>query len=171
MIATINYSEMLQAYMSFVTSAPEWYFDFEDKYYSIDSNNTIILHNSSNLINCLSGDVDIYDDSEVTIVVNDEYQSTKVFDTVEYAASFDGSDNFSSIEFNTQSQSSNEVVVDSIQRREDTYKFSIPRSNELEMYGDRMRGKYINCKYKYTPIDGRKFSVPYIKTTFRHSMI
>lgn len=182
MYKTINYSETLQAFMSFMTSKPKWYLDFGDKYFSIDGNNKLRLHNSNSSYNVLSSEktkksevsAEFYypaDESQLKIAVNQDYEATKVFDNVFYTGVFNDNTNLDNIVFETQTQTSSIVDNTSIERREDTYRFSIPRSGESELFGDRMRGKYMYSTYKFLDLDGAKFTLPYIKTTYRYSNI
>ena len=68
----------------------------------------------------------------------------------------------------------------SIEVREDNYRFAIPRekvSSEAEhelgsqSYLGRMRGKYLICDYTFDCNNNREFKLPYIKTTYRYSML
>lgn len=179
---TINYSETLQAFMSFMTSRPKWYLDFGDRYFSIDNNNKLRLHNSNTNYNVLSSEktkksevsAEFYypaDQSELRIVINQDYEATKVFDNVFYTGVFADGVNLDNIVFETQTQKSSIVGNNSIDRREDTYRFSIPRSNDAELFGDRMRGKHMLSTYNFLDLEGSKFTLPYIKTTYRYSNI
>jgi hypothetical protein len=166
---TLNYSEITQAFMSFMTSRPKWYLDFGGKYYSIDANNVLRLHNSNSKYNVLSTIDDKADVSKIKIIVNDNYETTKTFDNVSYSADFASQNNLSNITFKTNTQ--NSLTVQSIDRREDTYKFAIPRNSSLNKFADRMRGKYLVSNYEFNDLNGSKFTLPYIKTTYRYSMI
>lgn len=164
---TLNYSEQAQAFMSFLSSRPKWYLDFSGKYYSFDENGVLRLHNSNSEYNLLSTTTP--DKSIIKFIVNGNFDSTKTFDNVNYTADFSGALNFSNIVFKTKEQAS--ATVDDIARREDTYKFAIPRRAGEERFSDRMRGKYLISKYEFNDEDGSKFTIPYIKTTYRRSMI
>jgi hypothetical protein len=175
---TVNYSEATQAFMSFLSSKPKWYLDFKYRYYSLDNINTLRLHNSNSRYNVLSttpttiGNVttpETADKSKIKLIVNGQYEQTKVFDNVNYTGDFILPDNLSNINFSTKTQQSN--IVDYIERREDTYKFAIPRAG-TENFADRMRGKYLVSNYEFSdPTNANKFNLPFIKTTYRYSMI
>jgi hypothetical protein len=178
MLNTINYSEPLKAYMSFISSKPKWYLDFSNKYYSFDENNVLWKHNSNDaaynelsITPSTTGDITthFYDNSFISYIVNGEYVQTKTFDNV----SFSG-DNVEStildINFDTKTQSSNKVKWENITKREDTYKFAIPRDEAEIMFSSRMRGKFLKSNFLFTT-NGTQFTIPYIETTYRHSMI
>jgi len=182
MLSTLNYSEMTQAFMSFVSSKPKWYFDFGNRYYSFDTVGDLLLHNSNNMHNKMAKTT-YPDRSFIRILVNDTYAVTKVFDNVAFTG-----DNISlmvnSHKFYTTSQESS--IIDSllIDKREDTYKFAIPRNirsgtfigskeNEIPAgrFADRMRGKYLVADYSFQNNGGKMFTLPFIETTYRYSMI
>jgi len=128
MINTLNYSEMTQSFMSFVSSKPKWYFDFKNKHYSFDDNGDFLLHNSNDMCNKLSN-TPYPDRSFIRLLVNESYSATKVFDNVSFAG-----DNINLMtsyhKFYTTSQESSEVTSLLIDKREDTYKFAIPRNTK-----------------------------------------
>jgi hypothetical protein len=178
MLNTLNYSETLRAYMSFVSSKPMWYLDFSNKYYSFDQDNTLWKHNSSSAgYNELSvrpvatGDITThtYDNSFMSFIVNDVYPKTKTFDNVNFTGN--NIDNISvEITFNTISQDSTQITFDDILKREDTYRFAIPREEHMDTFAPRMRGKYLKSNYKFIT-NGQMFSLPFIETTYRYSSI
>jgi hypothetical protein len=64
--------------------------------------------------------------------------------------------------------------------REDNYRFAISREKvddkELstiasKSYLGRMRGKYLICDYTFDCNENREFKIPFIKTTYRYSML
>jgi hypothetical protein len=64
--------------------------------------------------------------------------------------------------------------------REDNYRFAIPREKASgsatqqltsQSYLGRMRGKYLICDYTFDCNNNREFKLPYIKTTYRYSML
>lgn len=130
MLNTLNYSEITQSFMSFLSSKPSWYLDFKDKYYSIDANGDMLLHNSNIIYNKLSSTT-YPDRSFFRLVVNENYPLTKTFDNVEYSG-----DNISLMvqlhKFYTLTQNSLSIETSSIDIREDSYKFAIPRNTTTE---------------------------------------
>lgn len=161
MLNTLNYSEQGQVFWSFTSSKPKWYLDFGDKYYSFDEDNNLYLHNSG----------DIKDSSLIRYIVNDNFSATKVFDNIEYTSEFDANTNFSTFNFKTNTMTSKSLVSSDIDKREDTYKAAIPRESGSDMFSGRIKGKYLSTELVYNPIDGSKFNLPYVKTTYRQSMI
>ena len=113
--------------------------------------------------------------SKIQFVVNDKYPNTKVFDNVSFDADFkDNVNNITQVYFTTKSQTSNTINADNIECREDNYRFPIPRELEIEntmSYAGRMRGKYLTHFYTFDCNDSKSFKIPYIKTTYRQSLL
>jgi uncharacterized protein (TIGR02145 family) len=68
--------------------------------------------------------------SYIRTIINKDYIETKTFDNVSYSADFDSADQLSNIYFETEHQTSD--VVTYIDKREDTYKISIPRDTPTQ---------------------------------------
>lgn len=175
---TLMYSEMNKSFMSMLSSRPTWYLDFGGRYFSIDSSNSMRIHNKGSKYNQLSGSNSIVEGvvvppasekSLIKFVVNNDYAKTKVFDNASYSADFSGNNNLSDITYKTSTQQTNPVSL--ISRREDTFMISIPRNNVLATFSDRMRGKYLICNYSFNDASGSKFTLPYIETDYRYSSI
>lgn len=166
---TLNYSEMTQVYMSFISAEPKWYLDFKSKYYSFDSNNDLWKHNiddgTSNRLNS-----DTYNSSRIRFLVNEDYQQTKVFDNVTYTGDNVNLMNPSYI-FRTTNQTSTTVDSYSIINREGTFRFAIPRQTGTDKFASRIKGKYLMCDYTFTNASGFSFTLPFVETTFRYSAI
>ena len=113
--------------------------------------------------------------SKIQFVVNDKYPNTKVFDNVSFDADFrDNVNDITQVYFTTKSQTSNTINADNIECREDNYRFPIPRELEIEntmSYAGRMRGKYLIHFYTFDCNDNKTFKIPYIKTTYRQSLL
>ena len=82
--------------------------------------------------------------------------------------------------FKTKTQETNALTIKDIDLREDNYRFAIPREkvsdNDLHRLASqsglgRMRGKYLICNYTFDCNNNREFKLPYIKTTYRYSML
>ena len=82
--------------------------------------------------------------------------------------------------FKTKTQETDPIDYTSIDNREDNYRFAIGRNKQdnpaLEeqtnmAYAGRMRGKYLICNYTFDCNNNREFKLPYIKTTYRYSML
>lgn len=161
---TVAYNEnpQIQAFTSFYSMEPSWFIKTSNRLFSIDKDNCIRLHHSKQQM----------DKSYIQFCVNKNIDTTKSFDNVEYSCEFEGGNhNFSRIWFNTNTMTSR--FVDFIDKREDTYKFAIPRENSKYYdlgYANRMKGKYLICNYVFDH-PGRYFRLPYIKTKFRTTYI
>ena len=99
---------------------------------------------------------------------------TKVFDNVNFYADFsDNQNNITKAWFKTKNQISKQIDANNIECREDNYRFPIPREDEQNnsmSYIGRMRG---HCLHEFYVFDCNKntFKIPYIKTTYRQSML
>jgi len=176
MLNTLNYSEMTQAYMSFVSTQPKWYLNFKDKYYLIDSDNNLWLSNSSDAsynelhIKPITVDgqvVHTIDRSFIRTVENSSYSQTKTYDMVLFSGTNIETTNMS-YNFYTLGQSSNQLNHSDIKLKEDTYFFQIPREATGDTFSPRMRGKYLITDIEILS-NGTKFTLPYIETTYRYS--
>lgn len=184
------YNEQVQAFTSFYTHNPNWFFPFSDKLVTIKNNNLYYLHN----IYDTPTDSSEARTAKVEFVVNKDISNTKVFDNVVFSADLKDNDNLNNpqiitdIQFKTKTQFTNlegysdepSPAYNSIEIREDNYRFAIPREkvtneslHELvnQSYLGRMRGKYLICDYTFDCNNNREFKLPYIKTTYRYSML
>lgn len=174
MLNTLNYSEAIDAFSSFLSCTPKWYIPINGGFYSFNSDNKCFLHNSGDAYNYLdmSGEERR---SVIRLLVNDDYETTKTFDNVSYSGDFEDGENLIPFKFKTRLHTTNQV--DDVYNREDTYKFSIPRDSSETSLGERvlfparLRGKYMVCDYVFKSSDGNRFRLPYIETTYRYSMI
>jgi len=184
------YSETTSAFMSFLTSKPKWYLNFKNRYYSFDQSNNMWLHNS-NYINQVSSYNElsqkptasnhvithISDTSSIKILANEMYSQTKTFDNILFNNStLDGT--LMDIKFNTRDQNANIIQnanSTNMTLREDTYKMAIPRASEngntYVQFEGRLKGKYLVSQYTFKTPSGNMFSIPYIETTYRNSII
>lgn len=178
---SLIYNEQLQVFTSFYTHNPNWFFPFSDKLVTIKDNNMYYLHN----IYEVNSDLKEERVSKIEFVVNKDISNTKVFDNVIFTA--DLLDNqhtvpeiVKDIIFKTKTQETSPIQYNNIEIREDNYRFSIPRekvdNNDLsqltsQSYLGRMRGKYLICNYTFDCNNNREFKLPYIKTTYRYSML
>ena len=180
---SLIYNEQLQSFTSFYTHNPNWFFPFSDKLITIKDNNMYYLHNIF--------EVDDSDQpreertSKVEFVVNKDISNTKVFDNVVFSAELENRDGFDSpmikdVIFKTKTQETNALTINDIDLREDNYRFAIPREKASgnatqqltsQSYLGRMRGNYLICDYTFDCNNNREFKLPYIKTTYRYSML
>lgn len=159
--STIVYSELIEAPTTFVTNNPTFYTRQFNDLYSFDKTAILRKHNVDTCI----------DAAKLRFVANESPTATKVFDNVEYSAEFrEPGLNFTTINFETPSMVSNNVGF--IGRREDNYRFAIPRakSDSEYMYPNRMKGKYLIENFEFNN-GGGEFKLPSVITTFRSSYI
>ena len=159
--STIVYSELIEAPTTFVTNNPTFYTRQFNDLYSFDKTAILRKHNVDSCI----------DAAKLRFVANESPTVTKVFDNVEYSAEFrEPGLNFTTINFETPSMVSNNVEF--IGRREDNYRFAIPRakSDSEYMYPNRMKGKYLIENFEFNN-GGGEFKLPSVITTFRSSYI
>ena len=178
------FNEKLNAFTSFYTHNPNWFFPFSDKLVTIKNNNMYYLHNIYDI------NSEIKEDrvSKIKFVVNKDVTNTKVFDNVVFGANFIDNNNveptiIKNVQFETKTQETSleqDKAYINIDNREDNYRFAIPRENiknsdvqliSSQSYPSRMRGKYLICDYTFDCNDNKEFKIPYIKTTYRYSML
>ena len=180
---SLIYNEQLQAFTSFYTHNPNWFFPFSDKLVTIKDNNMYYLHNIYEIDDSTQPREERI--SKVEFVVNKDISNTKVFDNVIFSADLLEREGYNEpivkdIVFKTKTQETSALTIDDIDLREDNYRFAIPRekasgnaSQQLtsQSYLGRMRGKYLICDYTFDCNNNREFKLPYIKTTYRYSML
>ena len=117
--------------------------------------------------------------------MNKDITNTKVFDNVIFSADLLDNNNetpaiIKDVWFKTKTQETEPLDYTNIEIREDNYRFPIPReksNNHAEnmsinkSYLGRLRGKYLICDYTFYCNDNREFKIPFIKTTYRYSML
>jgi len=130
MLSTLNYSEAIEAFSSFISSDPKWYIDLKGSYYSFDADGKCFLHNVENDYNRMK-DTYTPDRSFIRFLINDDYEVTKTFDNVSYSADFHPTENIVPLQFKTRLYTTDKVEF--IDSREDTYKFSIPRDSSEDI--------------------------------------
>ena len=165
----IVYSEQLGAFTSFNTHNFDYALSFNGKIVTI-KNNQFYQHNETVVGNKYVEPLI----SKFNIVVNDNFMYTKVYDNISFYADFNNQNNITSAVFKTKTQLSNVIDSNNIECREDTYRFCIPREsgeNNNMSYVGRMRGKYLEQQYTFDCNDNKTFKIPYIKTTYRQSML
>lgn len=186
---SLIYNEQLSQFTSVYTHNVNWFFPFSDKLVTIKPDNTFYRHNMYEVVGTETNDTRI---SKIQFVVNKDISNTKTFDNVVFSADlFDNNDiprNIIDVQFNTKTQHTNlegyeekpQPAYKSIEVREDNYRFAIPREKALnnetttianQSYLGRMRGKYLICDYTFDCNNNREFKLPYIKTTYRYSML
>lgn len=166
----IMFNEQLSAFTSFNTHNFDYALIFGDKIVTVH-NNKFYEHNEQVDTNKPVEPLI----SQLNFVVNDNFVYTKVFDNVLFYADFEGNvNNITDVLFKTKNQTSIKLTSKDIECREDTYRFAIPREDEKNnnmSYIGRMRGKYLEEQYTFDCNDNKTFKIPYIKTTYRQSML
>lgn len=181
---SLIYNEYLQCFTSFYTHTPNWFFPFSDKLVTIKDNNLYYLHN----IYDINSELKEERISKIQFIVNKDGMLTKTFDNVSFSADLLDNKNsipniITNVAFKTKTQQTNlenDKAFNHIEIREDNYRFAIPREQvennayhqlTSQSYLGRMRGKYLICDYTFDCNNNREFKLPYIKTTYRYSML
>lgn len=162
---TLNYSEQFNLFQSVITDIePEHYIDFDGSIFYISNNGNIYSIEDQNNS---SGS------SYLRFIVNEDFTQTKIFDNIELYSG-DGNDIYIIADFKTATQSSLSIISHNIggafSKRESTYYAALPRNAADGV--TRLRDKFLMCNYSIRGISGsRDFSIPYIKTKYRYSII
>lgn len=177
------FNEQLNVFTSFYTHNPNWFFPFSTRLVTIKDNNCYYLHNMYYVDDSKEKEERI---SYVRFVVNKDIAYTKVFDNQWFSAEFEdiGDEEkptlITDIHFETKTQVTDPIDYNNIEVREDNYRFAISREKQDKpdlqqqtnmSYAGRMRGKYLICNYTFDCNDNKEFKLPYIKTTYRYSML
>ncbi len=155
---TLIYSEQTGSFQSFTDIHPSIYIPIDGELFYLAEDGRIYKRSPSNPID--------YKKAVVKVIVNQDLPYTKVFDNIEIYAGYENVADITSVSFNT-SHSFSVLNGDGIKLRESTYMAAIPRGeNDI-----RLRDKYLGAVYEFKGINGKKFSIPYIKTKYRYSLI
>ncbi len=164
MINSLIFSEQINSFSSYCDINPSSVFYINGEPYFIDGNGNIYKTNGG------------YDTSNKTpyirFNVNENYETTKIFDNVEMHYDINNKVNVSRCWFTTTNQESIESNASNFDNREGTIKLSIPRASS-DRFAERMRDKFLICNYEFdmSQSSSKYFSLPYIKTKFRYSYI
>lgn len=174
------FNEQLNVFTSFYTHNPNWFFPFSQKLITVKDNNCYYLHN----IYDIQSENQEEKISNIQFIVNKDFAQTKVFDNQWFSADFEDIEEshkqIQSISFKTKDQITDSIDYNSIENREDTYRFPISRekqdNKDLQQqtnmsYAGRLRGKYLVCDYTFDCNNNREFKIPFVKTTYRYSLI
>ena len=165
---TLSYNEQVQQFTSTYTFNPIYRTTINNELLLTD-NNTIYKWNDGN------GEVSTLFGSAahplVQYVVNNQNIYVKVFDISTFGGRFYGGDegvNNLTFTFKTPlKQHSTGTGLSLITNREYDFRLDIPRNNDSS-YGDRMRGKTMQCELKSNS-NSTDFSLQYIVTKYRMS--
>jgi hypothetical protein len=164
MIYTLNYSEDYKSISSFITDGPKFFMNFGDRLYSFNDSNRFRLHDSSVKYNTFTtGSVR---QSFIKYCVNENPGVVKVFDNISMPFFSRGGipTSMTFVAGNTASS-----TIDEFNIKEGIASAAIPRANTNELFGDRMRGRYLLSSLRYYNSDGAMFAIPYTETTYRYS--
>lgn len=192
---SLIFSELTGTFQSLVDVYPKHHMTFGDKIYMLsdkDKNQQFLwLWNYQECkkdpsVKYVRGFSDILY-PYVKYIVNDNSTLPKVFDNVSFGGRFYGGDNDTKdpytgnvttidggikdivFEFKTPLKQHGKLTGKSIENREYDFRFSVPRNND-SAYGDRLRGKTMQCEMYSTKSD-IDFSLQYITTKYRISWI
>lgn len=154
---TLNYSEKIDAFQSFTGLESDGFVSFNGKLFSVVGGKIYSVTPEQKRYSM--------DGFFIRLIVNEDYQYTKVFDNVEYYT--DGILLTDAV-YRTTNQDSTHSDESDVEKRESTNKLSILRAQNE----DRLRGKFLISDYLFRNKNNTKaFTVPYIKTRYRYSMI
>ena len=181
---TLIYSERTQSFSSFLSSKPKFYLNFGDRFYSFDDDNNMLLHNNDpanpNELSTppvMSGNnvIHTHDKSTIKYIVNPSYSLTKIFDNTEIVST--GLENIDELVFTSDVGLSRISTSSSFLTRDGLSVLAIPRASEgdtqdsLQPFSPRMRGKYLECNLELNADAANTLNLPYIKTSYRQSII
>ena len=163
---SIIYNEQVQQFTSIYTFNP---------IFRVIINNNLLLSPQKSIYrwNNKSENSTLFDVSAMPLVrciINKESSNNKVFDISTFGGRFYGGDNLNNITFifdTPLKQHSTGTGNSLITNREYDFRLDIPRNNNSS-YGDRMRGKTMQCELKSSS-NSTDFSLQYIITKYRMS--
>lgn len=203
--SSLIFNERIGKFSSLYTHCPDFSVSLASVVVTIKNNKLYYLHNVTNETDIPHDN----NYCKLQLVVNDNSTFTKVFDNVQIsgkilrnndAVEFVDSENelelmsendefliteisesplMQKSNFVTKHQVSETLNVSSIDEREDSYRFPIPREirkdvdtqRSIDMsFAGRMRGKYLICNYSFDANDD-DFKIDNIITTYRYSLV
>lgn len=138
------YNEREQVFSGFYTIVPDFTLLFGREVYMLKSN-SLYKYNSDTINLDFDGNALPI---EFKYVVNKNYTSTKVFDNVEFTGLF-VRDHIRKISFNTETMDGRDITPADITDRELNYRFAVPRMKSNALFKNRLRGRYMECKFIY----------------------
>jgi hypothetical protein len=189
---TIAYNEIIDAFTSFYSYTPSIYIGlFDGRYITQNNAESLYLHNNG-IVSEFYGNTD---SSYITFVSNDNYQHTKIFDSLNYKTKVTSGDIELFVQtFNTfkvynskQNTGITSLNTSNTIKREGSFNVAIPRNavnsnietnvdilnpanlNTSRLFRERIRDKYSIITLTYDNTDGYKLSVPYVITNYRIS--
>lgn len=161
------YNEQMQQFTSIYTFYPQYRCNINDKLLLSNHQNIYKWNESSEEYTTLFGKDAT---PRIKYIVNNANTYTKVFDICTFGGRFYGGDDLSNITFTFDTplkQHSTGTGNTLITNREYDFRLDIPRNNN-SLYGDRMRGKTMQCEFSSNS-NSTDFSLQYIITKYRMS--
>ena len=159
---TLNYSEQFSLFQSMMTKIdPAHYLDFNGSLFYIGNDGSVYS---------IDGGTELVHSIYLSLIVNEDFGYTKIFDNIELYSGV-GNEIDIAAEFKNATQVSSVISTDNgdFSKRESTYYAVLPRDNDGIT---RLRDKFLLCNYSIKGIsDSKDFSIPYIKTKYRYSII
>lgn len=145
---TLVYNEPNNVFTGFYTIVPDNYLYFDKDVYMI-KNNSLYKYNADVINSGFDGHALPV---ELKYVVNPHYNYVKVFDNSEFTGVL-LKENIHSIACKTETLIGEPVIPANISNREFSYRFAIPRVQSTEKFANRLRGRALECKFKYNLIN------------------
>lgn len=163
---SLTYNEHTQSFISEYEIRPTSHIQFKNSQY-LTVQNQIYQWN----IKAPNAASSLFDKNSIAVmvdyVVNPNSQIVKTFDNQYFGATNINKDATLAHYDTPLNQSSDILSGDQITDREGDYRLAIPR-NKNSVYGDRMKGKYMQCKLVHTDAT-KDMSLQYIMTKYRIS--
>lgn len=167
---SIIYNEQSQSFVSIDDIAPKFDVSFDNCLYVTSDDNMYRYNarfgNESIGFNDSSENISLY--PLVQYVVNRNSEINKTYDNAEFGGRFyEGTTDRLYAKFSTPLKQSGSITGNDITNREYSFRYTIPR-NGSSAYGDRLRGKFMECEFGSTS-SNVDFSLQYIINIFRIS--
>lgn len=159
---TLNYSEQFGLFQSVMTKI--------DPVHYLDFNGNLFYIGADKLIYSIDNGQSLVDNIFIRIIANEDFGYTKIFDNIELYSGV-GNEIDIAAYFKTATQISPVISTETgdFSKRESTYYAAMPRDADGIT---RLRDKFLLCNYNIKGIsDSGDFSIPYIKTKYRYSII
>lgn len=170
----LSYSEQIQQFMSVYKFNPVFKWDTNDDLYlssTVLDHDCVFKYNDHGVYNYAY----LFENPArpiIKYIVNNAPQINKTFDSQLFGGRFYGGENLSNLQFAYYTPLKQQSSTDGtrVTNIEYDFRLNIPRNNPGKVgdYGDRMRGKTMQCEFKSTSND-LDFSLQYIITKFRTS--
>lgn len=141
---TLVYNEAIGKFTSFYTLIPDYTMIFSKNLFMVKGN-SLYYYNSDTINSNFDGtSLPI----EFKYVVNNPYGYTKVFDNVEFTGLLN-KQNILGVTCSTETMTGDIIMPADITNREYNFRFAVPRLKTSVEYPNRLRGRYLECVFKY----------------------